>query len=115
MKLIYKNNYGTTYSIASSSDLRYTMQMVINNIGIFMSSAELNNLLNVVRSSYGVNEVCNCEQCKGERLNKLWKSNPFLDIGLKVDDTILSSLEDLILGTQFILNVDSVLQENRIQ
>lgn len=114
MKLIYNNNYGTIYKVTNHPNARYTMQLVINNVGLFMSSGELKSLLKLVRSSYGLSESCNCKKCKGVKLNELWKSNKLIDICLKVDDAILECLEDLIVGTHFMLNIDAVLDEHRI-
>lgn len=115
MKLIYKNNYGTIYKITNHVNTRYTLQLVVNNIGVFMSSKELNALLKLVKSSYDFDQTCSCKECKDVKLNKLWKTNSFIDICLKVDDRVLSLLEDLIIGTQFMLNLDAVLDEHRIK
>lgn len=115
MELIYNNSYGTTYKVDNHANPLYNIQLVINNIGIFMTAKELNALLKLVRLSYGNDDACNCEQCKGQKLNKLWKTNPYIDLCLKVNDSVLDFLEDLILGTQFTLNLDVVLEEHRIK
>ena len=115
MKLIYNNSYGAIYKIKKEVNTKYTLQLMVNNIGIFMTITELNNLLKLVKSSYGFDQNCNCKQCKDVKLNKLWKTNSFIDICLKVDDSILGFLEDLIIGTQFMLNIDTVLDEHRIK
>ena len=58
---------------------------------------------------------CNCDNCKGEICGKIWTTSSLVDICIKVDDIILGYLEDLILGTLFILNMNSTLEKHRIK
>jgi len=116
MKEIYKNNYGITYSVKNHPNSKYKIQLVINNLGMFMSLEEMQNLLMIVRSSYeSLNNRCNCEHCKQNELSSLWKINDFFEVRLKIDIKTLNLLEDLIEGTQFILNMDTILNEHRIK
>ncbi|QXP65035.1 MULTISPECIES: hypothetical protein [unclassified Polaribacter] len=112
MELIYKNKYGASYKVNKYPNQNYEMQIVIGSVGVFMAENELDNLLDVVRGSH---VPCNCDSCKGERCNKIWTTSELVDTCIKVDDTILGLLEDLILGTQFILNIDDILDEYRIK
>ena len=86
--------------------------MILGIVGVFMSTKELANLLDIVRNA---DQPCNCEQCNGKQCNKIWTTTPLIDICLKVDNDILEELEDLIVGTQFILNMDATFKKNRIK
>lgn len=111
MELIYKNKYGSSFSMDNVPNAKCRMQLVIGSTGIFMSEYELINLLEIVKNSH---EPCTCEICDGDRCNKIWTTNSLIDICIKVDDVILELLEDLILGTLFILNMKTTLEENKI-
>jgi hypothetical protein len=111
MELIYKNTYGACYKVSNAINPNCNFQMVISTVGIFMSENDIVRFLDIVRSSH---EPCNCEECAGKRCNKIWTTNPLIDICLKVDDEILALMEDLISGTLFMLNIDDVLEEYRI-
>lgn len=116
MKEIYKNDYGISYLVDNHLNPKYELQLVVNNLGIFMSVEEMNNLLEIVRSSYDViNNNCNCEKCKANNSSSLWKINNFFEVRLKIDNTVLNLLEDLIEGTRFILNIDAVLEQHRLR
>lgn len=116
MKEIYKNNYGVSYYVTNHVNPKYELQLVINNLGIYMSTDEMRNLLKLVRSSYAILEnKCNCKNCSQKELSSLWKINTFFEIRLKINNRVLTLLEDLIVGTQFILNMDVVLDEHRIK
>lgn len=112
MELIYKNDYGACYRVYNVPNPNCKFQMVIDTVGIFMSESDISNLLGIIRRSY---EPCNCEVCEGKRHNKIWTTNPLIDTCLKVDDDILELMEDLILGTQFILNMNATLEKNNIK
>lgn len=112
MELIYRNNYGAFYNIRNATNLNCKLQMVVDTVGIFLSESDIAYLLKIVRDSH---EPCSCAECKGKRCNKIWTTGPFIDICLKVDDDILEQMEDLILGTQFILNMDATLEKHRIK
>ena len=112
MELIYKNDYGASYNVANQSNPNCAIQMVIDITGIFMTKPEIRNLLSIVRNS---DKPCNCEYCKGEICGKIWTTSSLVDICIKVDDIILGYLEDLILGTLFILNLNSTLEKHRIK
>ncbi|NAS31337.1 hypothetical protein GTQ40_10170 [Flavobacteriaceae bacterium R38] len=111
MELIYKNNYGASYKILNAPNADCKLQLIVDSIGIFMTFNDLDKLLNVVRNA---DEPCDCPDCKGGPREKIWYTNPLLDVCLKVDDVILTQIEDLIVGTKFILNMNDTLQQYRI-
>ncbi|GAB5475243.1 MAG: hypothetical protein Mars2KO_33420 [Maribacter sp.] len=111
MELIYKNDYGAVFHVNNSPNPACEMQLVIDTVGLFMSRADLDHLLAIVIKSH---EPCYCEECGGQ-CNKIWCANPLIDICLKVDEAILRQMEDLIRGTQFMLNMDSTLQQYRLK
>ena len=111
MELLYRNNYGASYLMEEAPNPNHDIQLVINSIGLYMSKKDLENLLNIVLES---NAPCNCEECGGKTCNRVWCNNPLVDICLKVDEPILELLEDLIRGTQFILNMDDTLKKFRL-
>lgn len=112
MELIYKNKYAACYKIYNAPNPDCKIQMVVDSIGIFLSESDMAYLLEIVRNSH---EPCHCGECKGGRCNKIWTTGPWVDICLKVDDDILELMEDLILGTQFILNMDATLEKHSIK
>ncbi len=112
MKLIYKNNYGACYRINNTSNPTCKLQIVIDTVGIFISEKEMDYLLEIIRNSQ---EPCNCQDCNGNRCNKIWTTSPWIDVCIKVNDDILEHMEDLILGTQFILNMDATLEKCKIK
>lgn len=112
MELLYKNSYGASYRIENAPNPICTVQLIVDCIGLFMSEADLAHLLEVVKASY---EPCFCEECKETQGKKIWSTSPFHDLALKVDATILKELEDLIVGTQFLLNMDETLKQYRLK
>ena len=52
-----------------------------------------------------------CSECQGTVSNKIWCTNPLIDICLKFNEVNLEKIEDLIIGTQFILNMDKTLKK----
>ncbi|MFS4467342.1 hypothetical protein [Maribacter sp. 2210JD10-5] len=111
MELIYKNDYGATYYVKNSPNPSCEMQLVIDTVGLFISKSDLDHLLKIVNKS---NEPCNCDECGGNQCNKIWCSNPLIDICLKVNEPILEMMEDLIKGTHFILDMDATLEKYRV-
>lgn len=112
MELIYKNDYGATYKIENSPNPQCEMQLIVDTVGLLMSRDDLAYLLSIVEKSY---QPCDCDDCKGGYCDKIWSRNPLIDICLKVDRSLLYKMEDLIKGTQFILNIDDTLEEYRIK
>ncbi|MDD7888132.1 hypothetical protein [Flavivirga sp. 57AJ16] len=111
MELIHKNDYGVCYKIDKYCHPRFDVQLVINSIGIYMSEAELHNLLKIVRDS---DKPCFCDECAGEKCNKIWCTNPLIDICLKMDEYKLELIEDLILRALFFLEMNSTLVQLHI-
>ena len=111
MELIYKNNYGACYKIVEAPNRLCKIQLVVDSIGIFMSEADLEHLLEIVRQA---DEPCFCPECNGAPSKKIWSTGPYHDICLKVDDGQREEMEDLIVGTQFVLNIDDTLSQYRI-
>ncbi len=112
MELIYKNKFGACYKVHNASIPNCKLQMVVDTVGIFMSERDFEYLLNIVRN---LHEPCNCKECEGKQCNKIWMTSPLIDICIKVNDDILELIEDLILGTQFMLNMDATLEKHRIK
>lgn len=112
MELIYKNDYGATYKLENSPNKNCEMQLIVDTVGLFMSRDDLSHLLKIVRRSH---EPCTCEECGGNQCNKIWCTNPLIDICLKVDEPILKKMVDLIKGTQFMLDMDDTLDEYRLK
>lgn len=110
MELIYQNGYGAVYHVNHSPNPECTLQMVVDAIGIFMSRPDIEHLLDVIQRSY---DPCDCPECGGKK-DKIWCSNPLIDICFKVDEPILDGLEDLIKGTLFILDMDETLEKHRL-
>ena len=108
MELIYENKYGKSYKVTNHSNPNCTLQVVIGTVGIFMTELEMADLLRIVRSSH---EPCFCESCDGEQCNKIWTTSELIDTVIKVNEATLVLLEDLIVGTQFILNMNETLGE----
>ncbi|WP_147415902.1 hypothetical protein [Ulvibacterium marinum] len=113
MELLYQNDYGATYRIFRSPNPSCEIQLIIDTAGLFMSRSDLDHLLKIVLKSHG--SSCTCPECGGDRCNKIWCTNPLMDIHLKVDERILFLLEDLIKGTLFILDMESTLEEHLLK
>ena len=111
MQLIYSNKYGACYRITESPNPACKFQLVVDSIGIFMSDADLEHLLTTVRDA---EQPCYCPECNGKASKKIWCSGPLHDLCLKVNEISRKELEDLIVGTQFILNIDDTLAQHRI-
>ncbi len=103
MTLIYRNGYGSTYLLDNPPHPHCRVQLVVDAMGIFMCEEDLQNLLGIVQKSH---EPCYCEDCGGNTCNKIWYTNPLMDICLKMNERTLVLLEDLIKGTQFMLKID---------
>ncbi|HET8737172.1 MAG TPA: hypothetical protein VFM69_11290 [Pricia sp.] len=110
MKPIHQNENGAVYRVDNSPNPICKFQLVIDSIGIFMSRGDLEHLLDIVQQSYA---PCHCAECQGKR-DKIWCSNPMIDICLKVDEPSLNGLEDLLRQTFFILDMDATLQKNKL-
>lgn len=112
MKLIYQNKYGAAYLLNEPPNPKCKIQLVIDTIGLFMCKKDLEQLLDIVQKSY---EPCHCVDCGGDTCSKIWCTNPLVEICLKVNEPVLDLLEDLIKGTQFMLNMDATLGEHDLK
>ncbi len=112
MEVIYQNDYGTTFLLTDAPNPACRIQLVVDAIGLFMSIEDLEHLLHIVQGS---DKPCNCADCGGLPCEKIWCANPLIDICLKVDGPRLDQLEDLIKGTQFIMNLDATLEQYRMK
>ena len=112
MELIYQNKYGAAYWLNESPNPNCKIQLVIDTIGLFMCKEDLEQLLGIVQRSY---EPCHCIDCGGKACSKIWCANPLVDICLNINEPILGLLEDLIIGTQFMLNMDATLGEHNLK
>lgn len=111
MELIYGNNYGAFYKVFDAPNVDCTLQLVVDTVGIFMSESDLPHFLAIIQDS---DKPCMCATCKGGKCNKIWCTNPLVDVCLKVDDAVLAEMEDLVKGTQFVLGMDETLKKYRI-
>ncbi|MEM6542804.1 MAG: hypothetical protein AAF634_16735, partial [Bacteroidota bacterium] len=109
-EMLYKNEYGTSLSITNGPNPECTLQLVIETVGLFMSRKDLEHLLKIVQKPF---EPCQCEQCQG-KIDKIWSTNPIIDICLKVDKPILAGIEDLVKGALFNLDMDATLLQNNL-
>ena len=112
MELIYKNDYGTCYSVEHGPSSKHNIQMVIGTVGVFMTGRDMDALLHVVRNSH---EPCHCENCGGKRRNTILTTSPLIDFSLKVNEDVLLEIEDLIVGTNFMLNIEIELDKHSIK
>lgn len=112
MELIYENSYGAFYSVKDTTKTNIKLQMVVDNIGIFLSVNNIDHLLDIIKNS---ETPCNCEKCNGKKPNKIWTNGLLVDICLKINDDILEQMEDLIVGTKFLLNMDDILEKHKIK
>ena len=112
MELIYGNNYGAIYKVFEAPNVECKLQLIVDTVGIYMSENDLSNFLAIIQDS---DKPCNCDNCNGGKCNKIWCTNPLVDICLKVNDEILAEMEDLVKGTQFVLNMDETLKQYRIK
>lgn len=111
MEEIYRNDYGVSYRNYDTADPEEIgVQLIINRIGLYLSIPELENLKRIVLNKTE-SVPCMCSECQGEVSNKIWCTNPFIDICLKLNDTTIEEIEDLIVGTQFMLNIDKTLKK----
>lgn len=112
MELIYQNDYGATFKIENSPNPTCQLQLVVDSVGLFMSHEDLSYLKEIVLN---FDQPCECGNCNGQPCNKIWSSNPRIDICLKVEEPVLKQLEDLIKGTEFILGLDNTLEKYRLK
>ena len=103
MQLIYQNKYGACFRVYNAPNPDCKIQMVVDSIGIFMSEPDLQHLLEIVRNS---DQPCYCSECNGQTSNKIWCTGPLHDIALKFTPNTLPDLEDLLVGTQFMMRID---------
>lgn len=111
MELIYGNNYGAFYKVFEAPNQECRLQLIVDTVGIFMAEKDLSHFLGIIQDS---DQPCQCATCNGGKCNKIWCSNPLVDICLKVSEPILAEMEDLVKGTQFLLNMDETLKKYRI-
>lgn len=111
MELLYQNKYGACYKIYDAPNPYCELQLIVDCIGIFMTVGDLENLLQLVRTP---GKTCYCLDCDGAPCNKIWSVGPLHELYLKAHEPVLNELEDLILGTQFVLNMDKTLDQFRI-
>jgi hypothetical protein len=111
MELLYQNKYGACYKIYDAPNPSCELQLIVDCIGIFMTVADLENLLQLVRTP---GKTCYCADCDGAPCTKIWSVGPLHELYLKASEPVRNELEDLILGTQFVLNMDQTLDQFRI-
>ena len=110
MEEIYRNDYGVSYRNMNIEEDEDGVQLIIDRVGLYLSIKELENLKRIVVNKTD-GEPCMCSECQGAVSNKIWCTNPLIDICLKFNDDNIGDIEDLITGTQFILNIDETLKK----
>lgn len=75
-----------------------------------MSRSDIEHLLEILQRPF---EPCNCEQCQG-KIDKIWCSNPIVDICLKMDRVFRDGLKNLIEGALFTVDMDETLLQNNL-
>ncbi len=113
---LYCNSTGAAYTVKSYSvtqEANFKIQVQIGDIGILMDIEELRAFLSIIRSA---KKGCQCKDCKSEISYKTIKcSTPLAEIIFKVTPSILSGLEELVLGILFYREYNGVLAENYIE
>jgi hypothetical protein len=110
MEEIYQNDYGVSYRNFDKTNKENGVQIIIDRVGLYLSLKELEHLKKIVQNkSHG--DPCMCSECQGQVSNKIWCTNPLIDICLKFNQDNIEKIEDLIIGTQFILNMDKTLKK----
>lgn len=112
LETIYHNSYGTSLLMRNPTNENCTIQLVIDSVGLFMSDKDLEHLLEAI---HGSGRPCDCLECGGKPCNKIWCSGPKMDICLKLENKNIEQLEDLIVGTQFVLNMDETLKKLQVK
>ena len=110
MEEIYRNDYGASYKNFGDKNQENGVQLIIDRVGLYLSMKELENLKKIVHNKTE-GEPCMCSECQGKVSNKIWCTNPLIDICLKFDDQNIEKIKDLIIGTQFILNMGKTLKK----
>tara|TARA_B100000809_G_scaffold265832_1_gene325956 strand:+ start:6956 stop:7303 length:348 start_codon:yes stop_codon:yes gene_type:complete len=111
MEEIYRNEYGVSYrSFDSNKPKEISVQLIIDRVGLYLSIPELEHLKRIVLNKT-IGDPCMCSDCQGKVSNKIWCTNPLIDICFKFNDTNIEEIEDLITGTQFMLDIDKTLKK----
>jgi len=64
MELVYKNAYGATYNFFGEYGTGAVLQLVVDQVGLFMSREDLKQLLHIVQN---MGQPCPCDNCSGDR------------------------------------------------
>jgi len=111
MKCIYTNDYGATYLLKNSPNPLCEIQLVVDTVGIFMSRADVKQLLKIVLK---MDQPCSCAECGNQRCSNIWCKSPLIDVCLKLEGQDRDTFEDLIRGTLFALQVDDTLELHNV-
>ncbi|RXG26954.1 hypothetical protein [Leeuwenhoekiella palythoae] len=111
MSLIYKNPYGSVFTISDAPNPKCNYQLVIDSMGIFMSKKDIYSLLNIVRSYF---QPCYCENCQGKLPDKLYLPDTNSELCLMVDPLLLADFEELFVGATFHIEMQETLKNHEI-
>ncbi|KJD31583.1 hypothetical protein PK35_14365 [Tamlana nanhaiensis] len=113
---IYSNVIGTTYVLKDNLEKgpfdSEKIQMVLGEVAIILSRAELENLVVIINSAKA---GCNCKNCRCKILKQIKGNTNYVEFVFKSTENNLSNLEDLVKGTLFELQIASVLSFNNIE
>lgn len=112
MELLYQNKYGAVYTITNSPNPLCEMQLIVDAVGLFLSRADLAHLMGILQNWQ---DPCMCDECGGNQCNKLWCTNPLIDICLKLEGSSLNMLEDLLKGSMFMLDMKATLEKHQLK
>ncbi len=112
---IYRNNIGTSYMLKSYEDCDAPfnkIQLQIGEIAVLLSKKELKHLLNVIHSA---KKGCHCTFCGDKTALKAIKCDTmFATLHFKTTPKNVETLEELIQGTLFELEMEEILSFNDI-
>jgi len=108
---IYNNSFGASYAIKDTIETTnsspFKVQFIIGDVAIILKEEEIKNLLNVVCSA---KKGCTCKKCQNKTVPKQIKCNSNnTELIFKSNKTNIVALEDLIKGTMFELQINSIL------
>ncbi len=107
---VYHNNIGATYLIKDNfNDSLYSqkIQLLIGDVAILLEEKEINALVKVIDS---VKNGCSCDKCMSEgKFKQIKCDTDHFKLVFKSTKTRITDLEDLLRGTIFELQINSIL------
>ncbi|MEM9363491.1 MAG: hypothetical protein AAGA43_12690 [Bacteroidota bacterium] len=109
---IYHNPFGVAFQWKRSSSAdRLKVQLVFRNTGLLLSYLELKEFLQCISDTLGASQLChNCSEDKNCRA--LLLETPINQLSFAMSIVELQSLQELVEGTLFQLELDHLLHKN---